>query len=196
MNKENNISSIILGLLLLALIIWGGYKIFLIIWDAFKTVDPTLATGIIAASATILVSILSVLIQKYIENKQKILNEHRNKVAPLYEKFISFMFQLLFAEKFGEKQLSEKESIKKFAEFTQAIVVWGSDDVIKAFFNFKNASINLNNASNLTLLNTVEDLLLAIRKDLGHSNKGLDRGKIMGLFINDIHTIIPNAGKE
>jgi hypothetical protein len=33
----------------------------------------------------------------------------------------------------------------------------------------------------------IENLLLAIRKDLGHENKGLAPGKVLGLFVNDIH---------
>ena len=35
-------------------------------------------------------------------------------------------------------------------------------------------------------LYVVEDLLLAIRKDLGHKNKNLTKGKILGLFVNDL----------
>jgi hypothetical protein len=32
----------------------------------------------------------------------------------------------------------------------------------------------------------VENLLIAIRKDLGHKNVGFKKGTILGLFINDI----------
>lgn len=37
------------------------------------------------------------------------------------------------------------------------------------------------------ILFEVEELLMAIRKDLGHSNKGISRGKILSLFVNDIN---------
>ena len=36
-----------------------------------------------------------------------------------------------------------------------------------------------------------EQLLLTIRRDLGHANKDIKTGDILSLFINDIHLHIP-----
>jgi hypothetical protein len=38
-----------------------------------------------------------------------------------------------------------------------------------------------------------EDVLKEIRKDLGHSNIGFKRGTLLGLFLNNITEILPNA---
>ena len=46
------------------------------------------------------------------------------------------------------------------------------------------------NEAHLKILFEMESLLLAIRKDLGHSNRGTGRGAILGLFINDIDDYI------
>ena len=36
------------------------------------------------------------------------------------------------------------------------------------------------------MLFAYEDLLYAVRRDLGHGNRGLKRGDILALFVNDI----------
>ena len=33
-------------------------------------------------------------------------------------------------------------------------------------------------------------MFLAVRKDLGHRNKGFSRGTILALYINDIHEVL------
>ena len=77
------------------------------------------------------------------------------------------------------------------AEITPELIIWGSDEMLEAFHKFRTHSIrssNENNKSPYEILIVVEDLLLAIRKDLGHKNKNITRGKILGLFINDLPT--------
>ena len=89
----------------------------------------------------------------------------------------------------GKKQPSENEMIKFMAEITQELVIWGSDEMINAFYKFRMISIEItdgNSDNPYSVLIMVEDLLLAIRKDLGHKNKNVSQGKILGLFVNDL----------
>ena len=39
-----------------------------------------------------------------------------------------------------------------------------------------------------------EDLIRAVRKDLGHKNKDLTKGKLLSLFINDIANYVDAEG--
>ena len=193
-DKQNR-KQIALGLILLGLLVFGGYLLIAKIWDVFSSIDPKLGAGLVAASATILVSVFTVLVSKHLERKAEILALLREKKIPTYEKIINFIFNLTFAEKLGKKQPSEKEMIKFMAEITQELVIWGSDEMLEAFYKFRMASIE--NADGTvtdpySVLFMVEDLLLAIRKDLGHKNKNISRGKILGLFVNDL----PNELKK
>jgi hypothetical protein len=187
--QTQNKKQIALGLILLSILIFGGYLLIAKVWDIFTSVDPKLGAGLVAASATILVSLFSVLVSKHLERKAEILAHLREKKIPTYEKIINFIFSLTFAEKVGKKQPSEKEMIKFMAEITQELVIWGSDEMLEAFYKFRMMSIE--NAEGKSenpydVLFMVEDLLLAIRKDLGHKNKNISRGKILGLFVNDL----------
>ena len=71
---------------------------------------------------------------------------------------------------------------------TQDLVIWGSDDMLRQFRAFREATLKqaAGKAQPLETLLAVEDLLMAIRKDAGHKNKGLKRGSILRLFINDL----------
>lgn len=188
-NGKQNKKQLIFSFILLGIIVYGIYLLLSKFWSIFSSVDPKLGVGIIATSGTIIVTLISVLVSKYLERKAQILSHLREKKVPIYEKIITFIFSITFADKLGKKVPTEKEIIKFFAEVTQELIIWGSDDMIDAFYKFRIESID--NANGLQtepneILFTVENLLLAIRKDLGHHNKNIPRGKLLSLFVNDL----------
>ena len=71
---------------------------------------------------------------------------------------------------------------------TQELTIWGSDDMLRAYHTFRVATLSqaAGKATPLQTIFAVEDLLMAIRKDVGHKNKDLKRGSILRLFINDL----------
>lgn len=179
-------ASTITALALAAGLVYGTFRLMKLLWEAFSQVNSTIAAGVIAATTTIIVSVISVLVSKRLEQNAVLLKEHREKKIPIYEDMVQFIFRIAFSEKLGKQALTEQEIIEKTASFTEKMVVWGSDDVINAWFKFRNHSINDSNVP-LGILFDIEDILLAIRRDLGHPNKNVKKGKILGLFINDIH---------
>ncbi|WP_457602261.1 hypothetical protein [Nitratifractor sp.] len=182
--EKDNKKQVFFGFILLAILAIVGYVVAEKIWNILSYVDPKLGAALIAASATILVSVFTVIFSKYLERRSQILTQLREKKIPTYEKLINLIFGMVFSEKLGKKQLSEKELLKTMAEITQELIIWGSDEMIDAFYRFRIVSIE--NKDPYDILFAVEDLLLAIRKDLGHKNKEISRGKILGLFINDL----------
>lgn len=177
------------SLLILAVIIYGGYRLAILLLEAFSKINPTVGAGMLAATATILVSVISVLVAKRLEFRAVLLKELRERKTPVYEEMVKLIFHFTFAEKIGLPPFSDQEVIKKMAWLTENIVIWGSDDLLLSWNRFRTFAVrNLENPSH-QLLFEVENLLLAIRKDLGHANTGVTRGKILELFINDLHTI-------
>ena len=66
-------------------------------------------------------------------------------------------------------------------------MVWGSDEVVSAYAQFRRASVSNNDhKSPSNVMFRYENLILAIRKDLGHANKNFKQGDVLSLFINDI----------
>jgi len=74
--------------------------------------------------------------------------------------------------------------MKFFANYTEKLTVWGSDGVVKAYRSLRMASFT--DAAPAQSLFLYENLLMEIRRDLGHKNKGFQRGTLLGLFVNDI----------
>ena len=184
--------SVSFGLGLLAAIGWGFYLVLRLFWSSFNQLNPTVAAGILAAVTTVIVSVASVLVSKHLEQRNNVLTELRVKKAPVYEELLEFIFRILNGEKMGLAALSETEIAAKYSGITQRLIVWGSDDTVKAMNKFRRYSLNMsadNKASTAITMLSVEELFLAIRKDLGHSNKGLTPGTILGIFINDWHTL-------
>lgn len=183
---KKRILQLIVGTGILALLVWGGWKLIQLLWEVFSQVNPTVGAGFLAASATVIVSVMSVLVAKRLEYRAILEKEHREKKIPFYEDFVSFVFRIALSDKLGLEPLTEKEMIQQATRFTQNLIVWGADDVVNAWFRFRNKSIN-SDGSGASVMYEIENLLLAIRKDLGHENKGLGKGKVLGLFVNDVH---------
>jgi hypothetical protein len=184
------------GFILLGLIVWGGYELSIVIVSIFKTIDPKLAAGIVVASATVLVSVITVLFSKKQENKANVENHLREKKIPIYKKIIEFIFLITFAEKCGKEQPTEEEMMQFFADTTRDLVIWGSKDIVNAYGDFKDVLSNFAEINDTTaMLAAVEDLFFAIRKDLGHTHKNDKRGDILRLYVNDTYDYFPQLNK-
>ncbi|MBW4542150.1 MAG: hypothetical protein KME43_23880 [Myxacorys chilensis ATA2-1-KO14] len=179
--NQQSVGQNLLGFSLLALIGVAIYLMMKIAADLLLALDPRVAAAIVAASATVLVSVFSVLVSKFLERRAKIIQEIRDKKIPVYEELIDFVFKIVRSSKKGE-QLPEDEVEDFMFSFTQQVIVWGSDSVLHAFYKFRH---NGDSGDGQQAVLCMEELLLAIRRDLGHGNKGLSQGKILGLFIND-----------
>ena len=76
-------------------------------------------------------------------------------------------------------------------------MVWASDDVLNAWIKFRGASVDEAEMKRnpFGLMFRYEDLIRAIRKDLGHKNKDLTNGKLLSLFVNDMANYVDADGK-
>jgi membrane protein implicated in regulation of membrane protease activity len=177
----------------LALIFAGVYLAVVAIQAAisvFSSLNSQVAVAIIAASATVFVSVLSIVLGKVYDRREQINREIRERKIPVYEDLIRFMFRVLMGEKTGNAP-TEKEMLEFFLDFTQRIVVWGSDDVFMSWSKWKrHAARSTDKGSQAKSVFLYEDLLKAIRQDLGHKNKGFKQGDILAIFITDIDTVL------
>lgn len=75
MNKNTSKKEIALGIVGLLVIVGFAYWLLSWISGVFSTLNPTVAVGILAASATILVSVTSALLSKRLEYQASIRKE-------------------------------------------------------------------------------------------------------------------------
>ncbi|AVQ97744.1 hypothetical protein OBCHQ24_01290 [Oceanobacillus iheyensis] len=186
MKKALQFIYLIIGIGITLSVLYGFYLLIMKSFEVFNSLQTEVAAAIVAAMATIIVSVLSVTIGKYLERKRVIENELREKKIPMYEEFVEFYFDLLMAKKINGKEMTQKEMMKFFNRFTQKLMVWGSDEVVKLWSNYRR-EFALKDRDSMENMFEFEKLLLAIRKDTGHKNKHIEKADLLGLFVNDIN---------
>ena len=76
----------------------------------------------------------------------------------------------------------KKEQIRGFREVARKMLVWASDEVVRAWVQVR---MNSPSEGSMAVVWKIEDLLHAIRKDLGHRSR-LPRGELLKVFLNDL----------
>ena len=167
--------------------VYAIVKFISFILIGLKSLKPEIGVAVIASCGTILVSVLSILVSKWLERRSEIRREQQCKKIEIYENFIGTWFDFLFANKFDKPMPSEKEIFTRIAPIIRQMVPWGSDEVIKSFVKFRDVASKMgkDDENTLEMLNSFEKLLLDIRKDLGHSCRNLESGDLLKLFITD-----------
>jgi hypothetical protein len=195
-SKSQTVLSTLLAILILALMGLGSFWLVKNIYRVLSSMNSDIAVAIIAAAATVLVAVISIVLGKIYEARTTVQKELRERKTPVYEEFITFIFRILLGEKTGNAP-TEQEMIKFLAEYNQKMMVWGSDSVLREWSAWRRSLENhsLENEPHFVEgLVQYEKLILAIRKDLGHKNEDIGKYDILRLFINDLDSITKKVG--
>lgn len=186
-----NFINLLLGFSLLGLIFYGVFKLLSWFYNQILSVDPRISAALVTGLLAIVATSLTITIPKYLEKKMEVEEHLREKKSETYKELVELLFKILMGNKTGEA-LEEKEVIKTMSKFTENLILWGSEEVIKAYKDFRIYFMNRKPGDKLTLdaINIMENLLFAIRKDMGHKNKHLKQGDILSLFINDLDKVL------
>ena len=145
--------------------------------------DPNLSIAIIAASATILASTLTIVIGRYYEAKRDREAVHRDKKIELYNEFLVKLFEVFSG---GEKQKKEDEDLVPFLRNIQRkIVLWSGPEVIITYADWHKELTSQGNKPKAKAMVKMMDFFLALRKDLGHSNKGIKHNHLLRFMLKN-----------
>lgn len=143
-------------------------------WLLYESVSK--APGVIAAIVTGLAALLTLIFQRYQERKRDLEQQRRELLAPIYEELIEKLM------KAARSEVSEDEITVFFNQLSEKLLLWGPDAIINAYNTWRRASVE--EGGPLAAILSVEDLILALRKDLGHDDKNLKCGDLLQVFIN------------
>jgi predicted NBD/HSP70 family sugar kinase len=177
--------SLALGFALLAVLLYGAYALITAALKALGEANPQVAAAIAAAAATLIVAVVTVVGGKMLERQAAVAKELRDKKSPVYEDLLKFMFRVLTATQQG-KPVTPEEMVTSLADFTQRLMVWGSDPVVLAWVRFRQSA----GGDGKQLLLAVENVISAIRRDLGHKNANFTPGDLLSLFVFDAKQVI------
>ena len=172
------------GFMILAL---GGYLVWwfgasLLGW--FLRLPPTTITAVAGVSGLVSVPIVTYFTTRSLERRRSMENAIREQKTQLYDKLTRGLMRMLNLKK-SEPKMQPDEMMEFLAEMTPPLISYGSRGVIRQWNGFRKVSREQLD-SPLAIMFAFEDLLKAMRQDLGHRVFGHQRGELLGIFINDI----------
>ena len=192
MNRQNiqtgrsTVFAAILFIIIALLVIYGLIQASsaLIRWISSQAgnADPSVVAALMAGSGTILGSVFIASFNARRAQERAAEEANRGKKIEAYNTFVVSLMEMLNNQKGKEGEVSV-EDLGFMNEFVPQLMVHGGPAVIKAFGEWRTIGDSISNKDNKEILACVENLLLAMRSDLGISNQGLKKYELLGLFI-------------
>ena len=173
-----------LSLLIIGAVLFMLWAFTSAVVSSIAQLQSAVAGSILAAS---IAAIAAFSVNVYVKQKEARLRSEQEiqaKLVPLYEEFIDTIFSSFKAQMLGEQPLSQDELKKQLIELIPRIITWGSDDLINQWNKIRETDFT-NKSAPLDILGPWDELLVIIRKDLGHSNKRLEKYALMRLYTTD-----------
>ncbi|MGA2585645.1 MAG: hypothetical protein ABSF88_01255 [Candidatus Aminicenantales bacterium] len=152
-------------------IFYGLYKIGAFFFQLLNASVPEVSAAIIAGVIAVLSSVFTVVLARYFEAKKDREVAHRDKKIGLYDDFLKKLFEIFS----GDDQQSKKTGnlVPFLHETHRKLVLWSGPRVIKTYAEWNAELTSQGNTPKAKSMIKMVDLFLAIRRDLGHSNKGI-----------------------
>lgn len=193
--RRQQAGSFFIGLLIL--LFFGAAAVSLIRSVSLDTPPPVVTAALAFGSGLLLQAATSAF-----QKRREIEADQRKEKARVYEGFMNLWFDemmlpsMLSRNDSAGDSASSEELIRKMGEFTKKVILWGSDDVVREYSNYRKLLTGQSSGEPRPLapsLQGLERLFFAFRKDLGYQNRGLKERDLLALFINDLHEPAPDA---
>lgn len=159
-----------------------------------SSVPKELAAPLVAGTATVLVATITVMIGRYFERKKELDALYRDKKTEIYDEFLKEFFGIFFSAGKKKEGEPERDLVQFLREFTQKLILWSGPEVIESFVAWKDHLAK--GVPDAESIFHTERFLLAIRKDLRHTNDGLRKGFFARLFLKEGALFLAMAEKN
>ena len=172
LSKLKEVGKGLLGLILLAILALGTWWVLRAVWSELsgldKSVFAALITGTLVASGAIWV--------KFIEHKHSVEAQFRDAKVELFNEFMGTL------DKMGSEDIPAEEMIPIMKEWKRRILFWGGPKVMRGFLSLSTLPTNTKTVGEMSRsMQVMGKLILAMRKDVGLSNRGLVTGATKGV---------------
>lgn len=165
------------------------WQVFLIALLILRNAGSSDASGLVLAALAGTFSVVALIIGKQLDRRSQERIALRNEKSPLYKDVMGLFYGVLTEKILTGGDPDTAALTAKIAKLTEDLTIWGSDEVLKEFGDWKKAAFEDENPT-VGLLR-MEKLFYTIRKDLGHKNKSLKAGDILRMFVNNLDMSSP-----
>lgn len=171
------------------------------VFDSATTPDVRLLAAAISAGAVLTATLIaqSISDRRDIATQQairlrEIEDSLRNRKGEAYADLLDLVSAFMQSSNKGnrKKAPTQQKTLDKIEKFQNAIMLWGSPTVVNAWLGYRSSSES--GASNN--FRHVDPLYLAIRKDIGLSNEGLESHQLLQVYLKDPDEIHALMGEE
>lgn len=183
-------SAIAILSVLFAILVFIAAPVFLFFLGRFlietlKTLDPQVATTTVATVGTALTALVTIVLNQRWAKGKDIAESHRPQKVIAYKKFVKVLSKILKNTKKDKDFLKDgtdlpEDLLEEFFAFQEEFISWASPEVIKAFLEFRKSTNNPRRT-----IASVDSILVAIRKDLGHKDRDLKAGELISIFLSN-----------
>jgi hypothetical protein len=91
----------------------------------------------------------------------------------------------LLREMMDRRQIEEEDFRNRVSEFSTWIIIFGSDEAVRAFHDFMQASYH--SPPPVILMKLYADFVIAARRDMGYPETEVNQKHFLGMRISDIY---------
>lgn len=172
----------------------GAAILVALLLAALFFIRVSVPSAIVITSITVVLGFTTQLILSDRQNQRSIESSIREKNAESYKNFVGFWLDLLILPQHQrlreEGGMTKEFLVPKMNVVSQPLMLWSSNDFVRAYADFRRmltaAERNKVALPPLETLFAFEDLLMLMRKDMGHDLNGVKRGDLLSFFVNDI----------
>jgi hypothetical protein len=170
-------------LVLMGVSLYYLYLIFEAVVAGAKQLEPSVYVPL---TVTVFTAVLGLGATLYTQNRtrlREIESAHRERKLEIYLEFLKFIETALLSAKpeLGGKPLDETELARKLLEFRTKAVLWGSPGVLRAVSKMTSGPPS----GPLEIFDLLEKIQREMRKDIGLSNRGLEKDFFAKLPLSD-----------
>lgn len=166
--------------------------------SALKELDTQVATTTIATVGTAITALVTITLNQRWSKRKDIAESHRPQKVQAYKKFVAVITKVMKNSKKNKDYLKDSEDLpedlfEEFFDFQEEFISWASPEVIRAFIKFRST---YNDPAGIVA--TIDEILRLIRKDLGHKDRGLKNGQLIGIFManpSEVETMINSTNR-
>ena len=175
MNPPNSTFAVLLGLALLAALAAGAYLFFQDIYQLLQTLDRQVAAGIVAGLVAALYIGLSIRRAGQVSGLQQL---RLSRKSESYARFLAAASRMPPEQDDGTRS---EAAPSKVEAATGDLLLWAGTGVIKQLVAYRRANPRMV-LSDPTSHSNLENLLRAMRTDLGENNVGLGEKDLANLL--------------
>jgi hypothetical protein len=175
------------GLLILGFAGWLIYRFFSLLLELLSTADSPVVAAAVAGSLTVLSSTIAVVAGRSYEARRDREAAHREKKTETYDSFVSKLFSIFGGGETAQETEANEDMIEFFRGINRKLLLWSGPAGLRTYCEWQEELRAHEGNPRAESVIKMVDFFLSLRKDLGHSNRGLKREHLVALLLQKPH---------